>query len=675
MKPSLLAATASLIALLPAVATAEDADQPREVVVKGQRAAPNVPTTTEGVTAEALGRAVNVVTPEDALRYVPNVLIRQRHFGDTQSPVTTRTSGVGASGRSLIYVDGILISSLIGNNNTSASPKWGLIAPDAIARVDVMYGPFSAAYAGNSIGSVIAFTTRMPQKFEVSAEVQGAVQKFQRYGDDDSYGTARAATSIGNRTGALAWRLNYNHLDTRSQPLSYVTAATAPAGTTGAFDDSNRLGQPIKVLGADGLEHQVQDNLSGRLTWDVTPTLTAAYTFGVFRNDDDATVHSYLKDASGAPAYTPAFSSGVYHFEEQQIAQGLSLTSHSGGVFDYHLSASNFTYDKSRQRTPTAPPQVAFTGGAGVLAQLDGTGWRTFDADGTWRPAQAHLVTFGYHLDAFRLDNPRYALADWRTNAPRAVTVLSAGRTVTQGLWLQDAMRLGPRTKLTAGLRFEHWRAFDGHNYSATPALDVHQPELQRDAVSPKLVFSFNPTPEWTLKASDGAAARFPTVTELYQAITTGPTLSVPNPALRPERAVSTELSVERQWPDASLRVSLFDERIRDALLSQSAPLVPGSSTLYTYVQNVDRTVAHGMELVADRQDVLIDGLDISGWLTWTEARTDKDTAFPAAQAKHLPQVPRLRGAVVATWTPNDRLDVSIAARYSDRVYATIDNS
>ena len=166
-------AGASALALLaiPARSLAEAAPL-AEVVVTAPASSLGLsalPTTAQSIDAATIARTVNVVTPEDVLRYLPNVLIRQRHIGDTQSPVTTRTSGVGASARSLIYVDGMLISSLIGNNNTSASPKWGLVSPDAIARVDVLYGPFAAAYAGNSIGSVIRFTTRMPQGFEAGA--------------------------------------------------------------------------------------------------------------------------------------------------------------------------------------------------------------------------------------------------------------------------------------------------------------------------------------------------------------------------------------------------------------------------------------------------------------------------------------------------------------------------
>ena len=99
---ALLATTA----LSPVVAYAES--DATEIVVTGARPE-KPPTTSESTTAETLSRTTNLVTPEDALRYLPNLTVRQRHLGDTQSPVTTRTSGVGASARSLIYVDGILI--------------------------------------------------------------------------------------------------------------------------------------------------------------------------------------------------------------------------------------------------------------------------------------------------------------------------------------------------------------------------------------------------------------------------------------------------------------------------------------------------------------------------------------------------------------------------------------
>jgi iron complex outermembrane receptor protein len=656
----------------------------------------DLPTTTESVTADVIARTISVVTPEDTLRYLPNVLIRQRHLGDTQSPITTRTSGVGASARSLIYVDGMLISSLIGNNNTSASPKWGLVAPDAVERVDVLYGPFAAAYAGNSIGAVVAFTTRMPEGFEASAQVQGAAQGFSKYGDDKRYGAGRFAAELADRFDRLAFRLSYNHLDSQGQPLAYATAtvpaAASGSGTrvTGAFSDASRTGAPIVVLGSTGIEHQVQDNLSGRLTYEVTPWVTAAYTFGLFRNDDDATVDSYLRDAGGQAIYAgalniggrayavapSAFSNGVYRLNELQLSQGLSLASHTNGVFDFELVGTAFDYLKSRQRVPSGALPTAFTGGPGSAASLGDTGWYTLDAKGTWRPAGGdHVVSFGAHQDRFKLNNPRYALGDWISGADGATLSFSRGKTRTQALWLQDVWTLAPDLKATLGVRYERWRAYDGLNYSASPALNVVQPRLNHDAVSPKATLAYSPSEAWVFKGSIGLASRFPTVTELYQAITVGTQLAVPNPDLKPERARSLEISAERRWSNGAVRVSVFDERIRNALLSQTAPLPAGSTTFASFVQNIDRTHATGVELVAEQRDVFIDGLSLSGWVTYVDARIEKDAAFPAAVGKNLPQLPHWRGALVATYSPTSRLDLTLAARYSDRSFATIDNS
>jgi hypothetical protein len=81
------------------------------------------------VTAKQISESVNVINTEDVVRYLPNILIRKRHIGDTQAPMTTRTSGVGASARSLIMVDGALLSPLIANNNNVGGPRWGMVSP------------------------------------------------------------------------------------------------------------------------------------------------------------------------------------------------------------------------------------------------------------------------------------------------------------------------------------------------------------------------------------------------------------------------------------------------------------------------------------------------------------------------------------------------------------------
>src|SRR3954471_18756233 len=155
-------------------AAAADTDPP--ITVTAER--PAAAGTREGLDAARIDETVNAVNVEDMLRYLPSLLVRKRHIGDTQAPLATRTSGVGASARSLIYADGILLSALIGNNNSTASPRWGMVSPGEIARIDVIYGPFEAAYPGNSIGAVVNLTTRMPQGPEVALSLGAAVQHF-----------------------------------------------------------------------------------------------------------------------------------------------------------------------------------------------------------------------------------------------------------------------------------------------------------------------------------------------------------------------------------------------------------------------------------------------------------------------------------------------------------------
>ncbi len=66
----------------------------------------NAPVTHVTIDGDAIRTTVNAVNVEDTLKYLPSLVVRKRHIGDTQAPLATRTSGLGASARSLIYADG-----------------------------------------------------------------------------------------------------------------------------------------------------------------------------------------------------------------------------------------------------------------------------------------------------------------------------------------------------------------------------------------------------------------------------------------------------------------------------------------------------------------------------------------------------------------------------------------
>lgn len=138
--------------------------------------APQFPATRAGISAQEIERTVNAVDVEDAAKYLPSIFVRKRNYGDTQPVLATRTWGVNSSARTLVYVDDIPITALIANNNTIGAPRWGVISPEAIEHLDMLYGPFSAAYPGNSIGGVMRLSLRTPDKTEITIRQTEAVQ-------------------------------------------------------------------------------------------------------------------------------------------------------------------------------------------------------------------------------------------------------------------------------------------------------------------------------------------------------------------------------------------------------------------------------------------------------------------------------------------------------------------
>jgi len=581
------------------------------------------------------------------------------------------------------------------------------VAPEEIERIDVMYGPFSAMYPGNSMGAVVEITTRMPDKFEAGAKMQGAAQNFSLYGTSNTYKSEQVSGIVGNRTGIMSWWLSANHLHTDTQPLNIITAlqpaapSVAGAPTTGAYMDFNRLGQPIAVLGAGGLERKNQDNLKAKFALDFTPEWRGAYIVGFFQNDAKSTVDTYLRNAAGNPVYSGASlniggynynipagsfpsSSGFYNIDQEHTAQSLSLKSNMQRDWDWEAVVSNMRFGLDTTRVPTAALPAAESGGVGTIQALNGTGWSTADLKGIWRPqgsAGAHQVSFGAHADRYKLRNVTSATANWISGTAGATTALSLGRTSTEALWVQDAWRFAPRFKLTLGARQEWWRAYDGQNFSAAAASKKKKPEITSNKFSPKAALAWDANANWKVSASYGTAYRFPTVTELYQAVTVAGVIFTPNPNLRPERAYSGELAVEHIIEKGRVRVSLFQENLTDALISQNST-IPGTNTIGASVQNIDSIRSQGIELVAERSDALMRGLDLSGSMTFVDSKILSDPNFRNAagvltdvSGKYTPNIPRFKSTAVATYRYDENWTGTLAARYSARVWATIDNT
>ena len=224
------------LALIPALVRAQQQMPP--VVVTAPSAGPQVPATApeverfalpqtrESIDQKKIENTVNIIDSEDSVKYLPSLLLRKRNYGDTQPTMATRMWGINSSARNLVYVDDIPISALVSNNNTNGAPRWGLVSPEEIKGADMLYGPFSAAYPGNSIGGVLLISTRMPEKLEATAKQTFAFQNFSYYQTSDTYMTSNSAATIGSKVGKLSFFIAVNRRTRRGPAPTW----SAPAG-------------------------------------------------------------------------------------------------------------------------------------------------------------------------------------------------------------------------------------------------------------------------------------------------------------------------------------------------------------------------------------------------------------------------------------------------------------
>ena len=102
--------------------------------------------------------------------------MRKRNAGDTQPKLATRMRGINSSTRSIVHVDDIPTSAFISINNTNGAPRWGLVSPEEIKGVDMLYGPFATAYPGNSIGGALPITMRVSARLEATLKQTEALR-------------------------------------------------------------------------------------------------------------------------------------------------------------------------------------------------------------------------------------------------------------------------------------------------------------------------------------------------------------------------------------------------------------------------------------------------------------------------------------------------------------------
>jgi iron complex outermembrane receptor protein len=670
------------------------------------------PNSTVSRTAEQL-RAQNVFNPEDAIRNLPSTTSRKRYIGDRNGLVGGRSFGTLQPSRALVYLDGYLLSNFLGRFD---APRWNMVTPEALERVDVLYGPFSAVHAGNSIGTTIVMTERAPTKLEWGVRATSASQFFHDYGESDTYRAGQVSAYVGARASSGLWgAVTFNRQDATSQPMQWFNITANQAGVFPAapgaavrvdgirYDtDPRGLKRALFGAGSGAIDHTVQDAVKVRLGYSKPALYEVSSLVAAWRNDTSNRNTTFLRDANGNEVWQGRVTDGVNQFtipatalapslrDELHSQLGLTLRTRRPQGWNGSVVISDYRILDDVSRQAGAPDPVAADGGPGTATRRDGTGWGTIEFQATRTPIAGgrHTVTFGAHRNGYRLDNVVRNSTDWRSNETE-LNQQYTGRSNVNALYAQDVYRLRDDLKLTVGWRAEWFEAFDGTQVARVGACApgaaaechpngdgtfnkfVPYPRRTLQGQSPKASITWTATDRLLIRASYGRGVRFPNVEELYNGTVTATSVTVSDPNLKAERSNAVELSAERFWARHMLRASFFYDDVHDAILRQSDSTITPS---VVRTSNVDRVRTPGLELVWVAQNLPVTGVSIEANATFADSKVVENSRDPLMEGKYWLRVPKTRGSLVLAYRPTARWMGSIGYRHQGRAYNDVYN-
>ncbi len=199
------------------------------------------------------------------------------------------------------------------------------------------------------------------------------------------------------------------------------------------------------------------------------------------------------------------------------------------------------------------------------------------------------------------------------------------------GLYAQ-AIRLDKAWTLSASARIDWFQNFDALQFAPTIAT---LPKLSEHPFDPRLGIARRFGPHFALSANAFRAYRAPTPNELYRSTQVGSLLTLPNNALRSERATGWEAGAALEYPRATLRAGWFFTQVNRPITALT--INPTSSPIKLQRENLGQLESSGLSLDAQFQP--IPAITLTAGYQFANATVTRDAQQTALVGKWIPQV------------------------------------
>ena len=648
--------------------------------------------------------SINMTTTEDIVKYEPSLVIRRRFIGDSNGTLGIRGSNMFQTSRSMVFADGVPLHYFL-ESRWNGAPRWTMVSASEIAQVEVLYGPFSAEYSGNSMGGVVLIETAIPQEREFHIDGTFFTQEFDDYGFDDNVSGFKGFMSFGDKVGDLSYFLSYNHLENDSQPQSFRDTGSDPttdaSTVNGAILDNDEKGQETVWYGDTGIVNTITDNYKFKLGYDFGNWSTLLNVAYEDRRSTTDSANSYVKDDAGNTLWSEenviqngkifSFNSkglNVSEAERESLSVGLRV---KGGISEstqLEVNLNRFDILHDEVRSSAANPDDTDYTSEGEVKDYDDTGWKTaevkltsdnFGAEGVQLVTGVRHETYELNIDAYK--SPNYVSGEKGTAKSR-----SGGKTAISALYSQINWDINTQWDMAFGLRYEHFKSYGGYyddDDTATPEFElVSTPSNSTTKASPKFSVGYQPKNEWLIRYSVAKAYRFPIVDELFKQYRAYNTASIANPELKPENGIHHNIMFDKTIDGGYLRVNIFQETVKNVIESQTDTVSTTDPTtgmtsdisVRTFVP-VDEVQTSGIEFIANILGIFKPQLDMRFNLTYVDSEITKNKPDPKLEDNQFPRTPHWRSNLLATYHINTQWDIGGSIQYASNSFGRLDNT
>lgn len=427
-----------------------------------------------------------------------------------------------------------------------------------LSEIRVAKGSASLLYGPNAMGGAINLVTRRPTRpFEGDVRIGAG-----------SGGERKAAVNLGGRRDAWYWQVGLSYLDADGFPLPH------------GFRDYKST--PTDSGGERANAWRTDKRLSLKLGY--TPNDSDEYALGYVRQEGE----------KGNPVYTGKASSGIRYWRWPYWDKDSLYF-----IADTRLGA--YTRIKSRLYRDTYSNGLEAYSNGSYRTRLSTTSFPSYYDDevrgasvtlgNTALPRQELQLALHYKEDRHTERNPKSDTRHYRD--------------ATTSLALEDSLRLAAASRLRLGASYDQRDAREVYYW---PTGSTH-------AVNGLAEYVHGLQQGRELFVSVARKTRFPTIKDRYSARMGS---ALPNPDLKPERALHFEVGVRGSWWTGSqLEAALFHSRIDDLIQTVTVASDQCGGSTCNQAQNIAKARHQGIELSLEQR--LGERWRLGGSYTWLD--------------------------------------------------------